>query len=231
MHRHSSSRLGACRGGQHGGPQVQGSSSRAPNPRGAAARSKAFLEAPEKSFVWRTEALQQKQPSAACSINTQARQDTPQSLPAAEAPQRGGEPPRGPCPPCCCQHPPGAPPRPVPMLGPSPAPPSPGTELDQRARGRVWDGHGCGAQRQGSALPRANPERAPRPALPSGLHSWATQPSSALRPLLLAPESLAQSLPGHPRTCKHSSRPPGRREEVSLKDKAPLKDPKYRGAE
>lgn len=214
-----------------GGPQVQGSSSRAPNPRGAAARSKAFLEAPEKSFVWRTEALQQKQPGAACSINTQARQDTPQSLPAAEAPQRGGEPPRGPCPPCCCQHPPGAPPRPVPVLGPSPAPPSPGTELDQRARGCVWDGHGCGAQRQGSALPRANPERAPRPALPSGLHSWATQPSSALRPLLLAPESLAQSLPGHPRTCKHSSRPPGRREEVSLKDKAPLKDPKYRGAE
>lgn len=173
--------------------------------------------------------MQHKQPSAACSINTQARQDTPQSLPAA-----GRRAPAGAVPTLLLPAPPGStpgspPPRPVPVLGPGSAPPSPGTELDRRARGRVWDGHGCGAQRQGSALPRANPSRAPRPALPSGLHSWATQPS--VRPLLLAPESLAHSLPGHPRTCKHSSRPPGRREEVSLKDKAPLKDPKYRGAE
>lgn len=242
-HRHGSGRLEAGRGGRRGGPRVQGSSRRALNHKGAAVRSKAFLEAPDKPFVWNTEALQQKHLGAACSINTQARQDTPQSLPAAEAPQRGGEPPRGTCPPSCCQHPPaappGAPPRPVPVLGPDgrllgagPAPLSPGTKLDQRARGRVWDGHGSGAQRQGSALPRANPDRAPRPSLPSGPHSWATQPSArSSSHLRSAPEILAGSLPGHPRTCKHSSRPPGRREEVSLKDKAPLKEPNYRGAE
>lgn len=70
--------------------QSPGSSRRAPNGSSAAAQSRAFLEAPDKSSLLNPEALQQKQLHAICSINTQASRDAPESLPAAEAPRGAG---------------------------------------------------------------------------------------------------------------------------------------------
>lgn len=66
--------------------QSSGSSRRAPNCSSAAVQSRAYLEAPDKTSLLNPEALQQKQLHAICSINTQASQDAPELLPAAEAP-------------------------------------------------------------------------------------------------------------------------------------------------
>lgn len=68
-----------------------------------AAQSRGLLEVLDKSLLLNPEALQQKQLCAICSINTQASQDAPELLPAAEAPRRGGRAAAEAVPPSHCQ--------------------------------------------------------------------------------------------------------------------------------
>lgn len=80
-----------------------GSGRRAPKGSSAAAQCRVFLEALDKPSLSNPETLQQKQLHAICSINMQASQDVPELLPAAEAPQCGGELRWRPCRPSRCQ--------------------------------------------------------------------------------------------------------------------------------